>query len=281
VIVTVGTSLLTNTGWRRGNDLPAFSELVTTLATADPTGASAETNTLFHLPLREREADQLAWLHSHTPEGQLCADALRTHYAAQGYAGALHQITGLGYNEATFAERGLRTLLAVAFTVIERAGGADAVTICATGGFKAEIAYLNLLGLLLGIDVYYIHEQFRELVSLPRLPLDWNLDWVRQNEDFFQWIDGQPRRAQEVENRLRAHPVLRQLVADADDDHSYLTPVGDLLYRVYRQRAAREPRATWPPASDRAPHTKRRGNYSAYILYLASDGPQHSALSPM
>jgi len=24
-----------------------------------------------------------------------------------------------------------------------------------------------------------------------------------------------------------------------------------------------------------------RRNYSAYILYLASDGPQHSALSPM
>ena len=262
ILVTVGTSLLTNGGWHRDQDLPTLA-VATEWASTNPVRAAAETNTLSRLPLRETNVDRLAWLHSDTSEGQLCAEALQASYASQGYTSSLHRITGLGYNEATFAERGLRTLLAEAFAVIDSAGSTDAVTICATGGFKAEIAYLNLLGLLLGIDVYYIHEQFRELVSLPRLPLDWNLDWVNENEIFFHWIDEEPRRTEDVENWLHGRPVLRQLVADAADGHSYLTPVGDLLYRVYRQRSARAPRATWPLASEAAPHAKKKDILSA------------------
>ena len=38
--------------------------------------------------------------------------------------------------------------------------------------------------------------------------------------------------------------------------YSYLAPAGDLLYRSYRERAATGPRATWPPASARAPREK-------------------------
>jgi len=266
VIITVGTSLLTNRdendgravrpwgGWRRDAALPTPEAAALFLGEADPAQASAETHTLLRLPLRE--TDRLAWLHSDTPEGHWCAMVLDTHYQAQGYPGALHRITGLGYHEASFAERGLRTLLARTFDVIDAAGGPDHVTLCATGGFKAEIAYLNLAGLLLGIDVYYIHEQFRELVSLPRLPLDWDMAWVERNEGFLRWIDAEPRRSVEVESRLRADPHLRPLVAEAADGNSYLAPAGDLLYRSYRERAATGPRATWPPASARAPREK-------------------------
>ncbi len=256
VIVSVGTSLLTNRGWRREQELPAREGVLADLARADLAGASAETHTLLRLPLREREADRLAWLHSDTPEGRWCATVLRDYYATLGYDSTLHESTGLGYHEATFAERGLRTLLAETFGVIAAAGGSGNVTICATGGFKAEIAYLNLVGLLLGIDVYYLHEQFRELVSLPRLPLDWNMAWVAGNTDFLEWIDEEPRATAVVENRLRAQPDLRPLVADAADGNSYLTPVGDLLYRTYRERAAERPRAAWPPPSARAPREK-------------------------
>ena len=178
------------------------------------------------LPLREREADCLAWLHSDTPEGQWCATILRDHDATLGYDSTLHESTGLGYHEAIFTERGLRTLLAEPFGLISAADWSVNVTIRATGGFKAEIAYLNLVGLLLGIDVYYLHEQFRELVSLPRLPLDWNKAWVADNVDFLEWVDAEPRATAVVENRLWAPPPdLCPLMANADDGNSYSRPM--------------------------------------------------------
>jgi putative CRISPR-associated protein (TIGR02619 family) len=256
LILTVGTSLLTNAGWRRGDELPDPTAAMVALHRADPAEASAEMHTLLRLPLRERENDRLVWLHSDTAEGRWCAMVLSGYYASCGYECEMRQIHGLGYHAATFAEEGLRNLLAETFSLVHAAGGPAYVTLCATGGFKAEIAYLNLVGLLLGIDVYYLHEQFRELVGLPRLPIDWHTDWVEQNAAFFDWIDERPRRAAEVESWLRGQPDLRLLVADADDGHSYLTPAGDLLYRAYKERAARGPRTAWPPGSGRSPREK-------------------------
>ena len=81
---------------------------------------------------------------------------------------------------------------------------------CATGGFKAEIAFLNLLGALLAVEVFYIHEKFREVIRLPHLPLTWDADWVLQRRQFFEWIDDEPRSSTEVASRLKADPALQR-----------------------------------------------------------------------
>jgi hypothetical protein len=65
--------------------------------------------------------------------------------------------------------------------------------LCATGDFKAEVAFLNVLGALLHV------EQFREIVRLPR---------------------------------LRGRPELRPLVMDDAGGHTYLNAAGDLLIAV-------------------------------------------------
>ena len=117
---------------------------------------------------------------------------------------------------------------------------------CATGGFKAEIAFLNLLGALLDIEVFYIHEQFREVVRLPRLPLTWDAECVVRHRDFFDWIDTEPRESHDVESWLKGRPELRPLVEDDADGHTYLNAAGDLLYRAAVERLADRPRAIWP-----------------------------------
>lgn len=265
LIVTVGTSLLTNrdeegtavkrpwAGWRRGTPLPEPGVALEYLWQADPVQASAETNTLQALPLAER--DRIAWLHSDTEEGKWCAEALKEHFEAQGHPGDLYRISGLAYREATFTGRGLRSLLEHVFTVIRQAGP-DNVVLCATGGFKAEMAFTNLVGLLMQVPVCYIHEHFRELVWLPRLPVDWDLSVVEENIRFFEWVDAEPRSTAEVESWLKAQPHLRPLVSEDADGHTYLSPAGDLLFRAYRERVAAGPRATWPPASIRSPEEK-------------------------
>ena len=256
LIVTVGTSLLTNRGWNRrdGDPLPDATDVKTWLDRTDPVKASAETNTLQAIDVQE--SDHLLFLHSDTPEGRFCSERLQHFYAnvikCRDVAG--RSLTALGYAHASFSQKGLKVLVQEAIKAVTQARdqALDPV-FCATGGFKAEIAFLNLLGALLEVEVYYIHEQFREIVRLPRLPLNWNTEWVLQRQDFFNWIDEEPRPSAEVESRLKAHPELQPLIEDAGDGCSYLNAAGDLLFRAAREFV---PGATWPAAVPIPPNKK-------------------------
>jgi len=77
--------------------------------------------------------------------------------------------------------RGLRSLVATLISLIrkERAGGRE-VLVNATGGFKAEIAYATLVGLLFDVPVYYIHEAFQDIIEMPPTPIGW--DNLRKGE---------------------------------------------------------------------------------------------------
>ena len=262
LICTVGTSLLTNrdarpwAGWRSPQPLPDDDDVNRWLAAADPVDASAETNTLHALALSAD--DRVLLLHSDTPEGRFCSERLRD-YLANGRcrdAGG-RPLAALGYHSASFAQRGLKSLVAEVLVAVgsARQQGLEPV-LCATGGFKAETAFLNLLGALLGVEVYYIHEQFREIVRLPRLPLAWDAEFVERHRDFFDWIDAEPQTSAAVEGWLRGRPELRPLVQDGDDGNTYLNAAGDLLFRAARERLAAGPRVRWPDPVARPPDEK-------------------------
>jgi putative CRISPR-associated protein (TIGR02619 family) len=262
IICTVGTSLLTNrddrpwAGWnpRTSDPLPDAADVERWLAGADPVKASAETNTLRVLDLSGR--DCLSLLHSDTPEGRFCAEALRGLYHRQCHQVSLEQIGRLGYGAATFTA-GLKSLVDIALRLVREARRQGRQPLfCATGGFKAEIAFLNLLGALLEIEVAYIHELHRELIRLPRLPLTWDSGFVSRHESFFRWLDEQPRKSTEVESRLKGCPELRSLVEDGGDGYTYLTAAGDLLFKAARERQSTSPCATWPRADPRPPDQK-------------------------
>jgi len=260
IIVSVGTSLLTNKngkdnrsweGWRSGNQLPDQKDVVLWLRKADPTTASAETNTLHKVGLEA--GDQLYYLHSDTPEGEFCARCLKDHYAELGYSGTLWRIAGLRYSPKDFVEDGLRSLVAAAFAIIDKSDGK--AVICATGGFKAEMAYLNLVGILTGCPVYYVHERMSELVSLPVLPLVWNHSLVEDNKDFFEWIDKEPRPIREVERRLKAlQPEVAMLVVFRNG-FGRLSAAGEALYLSYLTSRGGSP-VQWPPDSGIEPAEK-------------------------
>ena len=124
---------------------------------------------------------------------------------------------------------------------------------CATGGFKSEMAFLNLLGALLKVEVRYIHEQFRDVIRLPRLPLTWDADWMLQRRPFFEWIDTEPRSSAEVESWLKADPELQPFILDAKDGCSYLNAAGELLFRTADVVG---PGPGWPRAAAMPPSHK-------------------------
>lgn len=263
LITTVGTSLLTNPGarpwvsWIRNAALPDVAIVDAWLDSAEPCDACAELNTLHRIDICAD--DRVRFLHSDTSEGEFCSARLAKWAKTRCQDVKSIAIMGLNYQHHSFgrAGAGLKNLIRHSVDLVRDANNGTLVPIfCATGGFKAEIAFLNLLGALLEVEVVYIHEQFKELVWLPRLPLSWNIDFVRANQAFFEWIDAEPRSSIEVEHRLRANPDLRSLVVHGDDGNAYLDAAGDLMWQAAKQQLATAPRALWPPADPRPPAQK-------------------------
>ena len=253
LITTVGLSLLTNRderpwkGWngRAGDPLPNAVEVDRWLEAADPTAASAETNTLRSIEVES--ADHVLLLHSDTPEGRFCSDRLRRFYTDVVKCRHVdaRPLTALGYAGASFSQKGLKVLVHEAAAAVKKGKEESLVSVfCATGGFKAEIALLTLLGALLGVEVVYIHEQFREVVHLPRLPLAWDADWVLQHQQFFEWIDDEPRSSTDVAERLKEkgeadRALLQPLIEDDDAEKcSYLNAAGNMLYGAAKVKHA-------------------------------------------
>lgn len=262
LITTVGTSLLTNRDerpwtWSHRTKalLPDPEAVDAWLADADPVKVSAEMNTLHRREIDE--TDQISFLHSDTPEGKYCSERLGTYYTNKCREVRQCVLGALSYRDKSFAQSGLKSLISVTLQEIRYARERGLTPIfCATGGFKAEIAFLNLLGALLNIEVYYIHELHREEVLLPRLPLTWDADYVLQHQDFFDWIKADIRKSHEVESWLNARPELRPLVANMEMNGEYFTDLsaaGELLFEAAKEF---RPHAVWPQLSENSPEEK-------------------------
>lgn len=244
ILTTVGTSLLSNARRDRGiaPDAPVtLHDLTNYLRHTPAEKACAETNSLSRLL---QEGDRVVFLHSDTDDGHLCAEALQKFYQNEGYHAEILKVPDLNYTESRFKMRGLRSLVATLIKQIqsEHKAGRE-VLINATGGFKAEIAYATLVGLLFDVPVYYIHEAFREIIEMPPTPISWDFSLIADYEEFFEWVDSEPRTTSEVEQRLCG--LLREkihlLLTDEPDGCTYLSPTGEAFYYAYRERVESAP----------------------------------------
>ena len=145
ILVTVGTSLLSNAKRDLKDEHPGDRQLANYLCHTDARKASAETNSLSRLLTQGDE--HIVFLRSQTDEGRQCAEALARHYEHAKYGTRVIEVPDLTYTESRFKMRGLRSLVAKLIEQIrnEKAQQRE-VLINATGEFKAEIAYATLVG---------------------------------------------------------------------------------------------------------------------------------------
>jgi len=234
ILVTVGTSLLGNAKRDRGIERPTEHDLTNYIRNTDPEKVSAETNSLNRIL---EKGDKVIFLHSETEEGRLCASILSRFYGEQDFHTLSMEVENLTYAEKQFKMRGLRSLVAKMIKLIEdERNTGNEVLINATGGFKAEIAYATLVGLLFDTPVYYIHDAFKDIIDFPPVPISWDLSLIEQYVDFFRWIDEDLRQSDEVDRRLRGFPPKLRVLLTEEEGYTFLSPAGEAFYQAWRRQ---------------------------------------------
>ena len=243
ILTTVGISLLQNA--KRHHDLsrdesPSKQQLANYLRHGEAEEVSAETNALHRIGLQSN--DRVVFLHSETQKSRKCAGFLSRHYTDAVDSVSARGVPDLSYEEKKFKDRGLRSLVDTLTKLIKEAerGGREAL-INATGGFKAEIAYATLVGLLFDVPVYYIHERFGDIVEMPVLPIEWNYSLLHDHHDLFEGVFLENPPADEVSHRLKGRSdKLRSLLAE-ENGNVYLSPAGEAVYEAYLDQVEESP----------------------------------------
>lgn len=235
ILNTVGTSLLTNAARSLGIADPNEKQIYHYLHGTVLEKAAAETNSIDRLL---REGDRLVFLHSHTAQGKLCADLLCRYFSGKKISCGVEAVPDLAYQESRFKMLGLRSLVSTIIKLIngERAVGRQ-VIINATGGFKAEIAYATLIGLLFDVPVFYIHEAFKEIIEMPPVPISWDYSLIADYEEFFEWLDSDLRPIPEADGRIKGLPSEVRFLLTDEDGYTLLSPVGEVFFEAYKARA--------------------------------------------
>ena len=235
ILTTVGISLISPA--KHDGKKPNNQDLANYLRHTSAVVASAETNSLSRI-LRTCD-DSIIFLHSQTEDSKLCAKALCTYYKSMGYRSIFKVIPDLTYKESSFKVKGLRSLVSTLIQLIRDHKTSDnEVLINATGGFKAEMAYANLIGLLFNVPVFYIHEAFRDIIEMPAPPIGWDYSLIADHEEFFEWITSDLSSTGRVNERLRALTQSDEVrfLLEEEDGHTLLSPTGEVFFEAFRER---------------------------------------------
>ena len=237
IISTVGISLLTNYLRSKGikeSDVDSIDKSdIFAFIDKDPHAASAETNSLLKI-LDELGKEGVTtkdlyfiFLVSETKEGEFCAEILSKYFSDKMKVPSfIVEIEGLRYDEKAFVYKGLMKLLEEVVRIV-REHKDKRIIINATGGFKAEIAYLTVIGAILGLEVYYIHEKFKDIVKLPRLPI--RID-EKKLEEFLKIVNliskVKVSEVDKVAKKLGVNPelIITGSVLTEEGEESYLIP---------------------------------------------------------
>jgi putative CRISPR-associated protein (TIGR02619 family) len=185
--------------------------------------ASAELNSLSHIlskTSRDRRNDQLHFLASDTPEGALAArivaDFAKEYFDVE--TSKVHLINGLQVADGRkFQLDGIRVLIATIYDILKNApAGTFTRVINPTGGFKGVVPYLTLIGMIEpDIEMSYIYERSAELITLGRIPLQFDFDVLESaypalkkcDEDFVAESELKELLALDPARPLSTHPA--------------------------------------------------------------------------
>ncbi len=185
LICTVGTSLLNNLkhspeeNIKQAFETKNWKQLALLLLERDNTDrlCGAEINSISSICRKGFLGAyiRLIFLVSETPDGQHIGDLLKLYYENSNNPikfGMVEARTLKGLRDddiVAFKQEGLKNLVREISTEV-RKFSSEAISINATGGYKAQISFAGMIGQALEIPVYYLFEKFSEIIELPPQP---------------------------------------------------------------------------------------------------------------
>jgi putative CRISPR-associated protein (TIGR02619 family) len=266
VICTVGTSLFfpnlsslsendeTYSGLReayRRRDWPALAKELLRIDPGERV-CGAEINSMASLieeDLIENNGD-LHLCHSSTPDGRDIAQILKIYFESRGWQAQTWEIEGLQDEDPNrFRTAGLRNLAKTISRIVRESGSPDFCAINATGGYKAQIAITVLAGQAIGIPVYYKHERFPIIISLPPLPVALDFRYWMSKLGLLLAIDREQcvEAAMVEEDWDEKMESLIERVRINGDDYIELSPLGIVFLEAFRDYFHRESGTLLPP----------------------------------
>lgn len=190
--------------------------------------------------------DLLHFLASDSVAGRLAAE-LTAVFCAERFGvecrDGVEVIEGMQVTDASrFQRQAVPAIIGRIYNLYEKYGGN--LVLNPTGGFKAVVPYVTLVGLVFGLPVYYIYEKSDQLIRLPNSPLDFNLDMLTGLDTLAEDLVEDYLPKEELKERVGlsedgVERLLEEGVLVEDyEDPSYVTlsPLGRLLHYRYQYR---------------------------------------------
>lgn len=101
-----------------------------------------------------------------------------------------------------------------------------------TGGYKAVIPYLTIMGQVFGMPIYYIFEDTNSLIEIPQVPLD--IKWKILDDYCEEFHRLEKENIGNRKNYNRDFLTAAEAFIERDDDYISLSPLGSIFWHKYK-----------------------------------------------
>lgn len=254
ILTTTGISLYTNTSRVTNHKTPTDDEIRQYLR-QNPRQASAEANSLLQM---SEWRDHLVFLHTQKTEAVRCAQLLKEYFQNEGYTHVRLVPLAFHSDPKHIETTGLRDFINAFMNEIDKArSNKQEVVINATAGFKAQVVYSTMIGMIYQVPVKYLYEDFQNVVTFNPIAVDWDTSLFLSYPAFFRWVDDEPRTYKQVESYLEGYTDRKQIEAlltpPDTNGEVFLSYMGDALHRRFLGQIEEATLVPWPSSANIQP----------------------------
>lgn len=260
VICTIGTSIangceLQSEYFKQGHawddDTKKFEQQINKRVSEfkqDIRKVSAEINSLERIGLTR--SSKVVLLATDNAAGKACANELKKliaqHFSLDNKDIEIKRIKGLQvHNAKILKEQGFRELVKTVLTYLtdDNLNYQYDVILNPTGGYKGVIPFLTVLGMLYGKPSVYIFEHAEQLISLPPLPVTFDIDIYNRVVPALKRIDEQTAISEQeyysciIDYTEAEKPLFSSFIEPIDDSMVTISPLAEVLLSIENRSA--------------------------------------------